>query len=342
MKKIVSAMLALVCVLLCSIQVSAVAIRLETGNYMETATTIPSFGTDYSSVISVDYEQDWFKVVTLAQDAEYTVTLKNNTVGAFFGIDMFVVDQNLNTIQSITRVNTGRSQSAVALLEGGFDYYLVIFPDTSQRGTGIYEFSITPNLPTYYTVKYDANGGQVALAEQNVQKGDSVTLPTPTREGYTCKGWAVVQDSAYPNYLCGARYTPSENVTLYAIWQSDTQYYTVTFDANGGYLSGEATERVLAGSSIVLPSANRIGYKFLGWTVQSGTDPDIYPAGGSYAVYADTTMQAVWEKQTTFLEKIVQYLQKLMTDARLKTLVLQVIRLLKNIVVDILSMITKI
>lgn len=45
----------------------------------------------------------------------------------------------------------------------------------------------------------------------------SVTLPTPTREGYTFLGWATSQSAS--SGATGA-YTPSGNVTLYAIWSA--------------------------------------------------------------------------------------------------------------------------
>ena len=45
-----------------------------------------------------------------------------------------------------------------------------------------------------------------------------MTLPTPTRTGYTFKGWA---DSASAASGTTGSYTPTSNVTLYAIWEQN-------------------------------------------------------------------------------------------------------------------------
>ncbi len=47
----------------------------------------------------------------------------------------------------------------------------------------------------------------------------TVSLPVPTRNGYTFQGWAV--SSAASSGVTGS-YTPDSNVTLYAIWKAPT------------------------------------------------------------------------------------------------------------------------
>jgi uncharacterized repeat protein (TIGR02543 family) len=49
--------------------------------------------------------------------------------------------------------------------------------------------------------------------------GGSVTLPTPTRTGYTFRGWTTSSSATSGTGLAaGSNYTPTENKTLYAIW----------------------------------------------------------------------------------------------------------------------------
>lgn len=50
-----------------------------------------------------------------------------------------------------------------------------------------------------------------------------VQLPTPTRDGYTFQGWATSSTATSGTYSGGASYTPTSNVTLYAIWQAIPQ-----------------------------------------------------------------------------------------------------------------------
>lgn len=58
-----------------------------------------------------------------------------------------------------------------------------------------------------------------------------VTLPTPTRTGYTFKGWAT-SSSASSGTAAGKTYTVTANVTLYATWAVNTG--TLHYHPNGG------------------------------------------------------------------------------------------------------------
>ena len=65
----------------------------------------------------------------------------------------------------------------------------------------------------------------------------TVTLPTPTRTGYTFKGWAT-SSSATSGTAAGATYTVSSNTTLYATWAVNTgtlHYHPNGGNANDGY-----------------------------------------------------------------------------------------------------------
>ena len=69
---------------------------------------------------------------------------------------------------------------------------------------------------------------------------DSIILPTSagTRKGYEFLGWSTNSDASSPQYYPGANYTPSGNITLYAVWalvqlpityeNSYTGSYTIT------------------------------------------------------------------------------------------------------------------
>ena len=59
----------------------------------------------------------------------------------------------------------------------------------------------------------------------------SVTLPTPTRTGYSFSGWYTVASGGTKIGDASSSYTPSKNITLYAHWTPIT--YTIKFDKNG-------------------------------------------------------------------------------------------------------------
>lgn len=75
--------------------------------------------------------------------------------------------------------------------------------------------------PISYTVKYSANGGSGAPANQTKTHGVNLTLSStvPTRTNYTFKGWGVSSTSTTASYSAGSTYTNNAAITLYAIWE---------------------------------------------------------------------------------------------------------------------------
>ena len=72
-----------------------------------------------------------------------------------------------------------------------------------------------------YTVKYDANGGTGAPANQTKTYGVDLTLSTtkPTRTNYNFLGWSTSSTATSAQYVSGGKYTANSAVTLYAVWE---------------------------------------------------------------------------------------------------------------------------
>lgn len=70
------------------------------------------------------------------------------------------------------------------------------------------------------------------------------------------------------------------------------KYYTVTFDADGGKLTGGTSVQVEQGKSVTLPSAEKEGYTLTGWF---DGDTLAGEAGASYTPTANVTLKARWE-----------------------------------------------
>lgn len=75
--------------------------------------------------------------------------------------------------------------------------------------------------PVTYAVKYNANGGSGAPAQQTKVYGTTLKLSStiPTRSGYTFVRWNTNSSGTGTNYASGANYTANAAVTLYAVWQ---------------------------------------------------------------------------------------------------------------------------
>lgn len=148
-----------------------------------------------------------------------------------------------------------------------------------------------------YTVTYNANGGSVSPTSATVNAGSSVTLPTPTRSGYTFNGW--YDSSSGGNYLGGggSTYTPGSSITIYAQWS--IIQYTVTWNANGGSVS-PSSNTVNAGSSVTAPTPTRSGFTFLYWRdTPSGDFTYSVNAGASFTPPSSITMYARWQASAT-------------------------------------------
>ena len=75
-----------------------------------------------------------------------------------------------------------------------------------------------------WTVKYNANGGSGAPADQTKIYGQTLKLSStkPTRLDYNFKGWATSKanaDKGTVSYAAGANYTSNAAITLYAVWE---------------------------------------------------------------------------------------------------------------------------
>ena len=76
-----------------------------------------------------------------------------------------------------------------------------------------------------YTITYDANGGTVENATQEVTYDEKTTLATPVREDWTFLGWTYNNAAVLNN----EPWKIADSVTLVASWQDARPAYKVTF-----------------------------------------------------------------------------------------------------------------
>ena len=121
-----------------------------------------------------------------------------------------------------------------------------------------------------YTIITLLEGGNAGTSEVYFYTVEqTVTLPTPTRTGYTFLGWTGEGIT-----------TPQPNVTIPKGSTGDKTYienwklteYNITMDLNGG--SGETTLLyTVIDDEFALPTPTRNGYEFVGWTGEGITTP---------------------------------------------------------------------
>ena len=117
-------------------------------------------------------------------------------------------------------------------------------------------------------VTLNSNGGNEGLQYIYVTSGSAIgTLPETTKEGNTFAGWFT---DATGGTQVSASTTVSADVTWYAHYSKNS--YTLTWDANGGELSGSYTSgSVQYGTAITKPTATLEGHTFIGWDVTPAT-----------------------------------------------------------------------
>ena len=86
--------------------------------------------------------------------------------------------------------------------------------------------SVLGNGTVTFNVVYDANGGTGSIATESVTAGNSVTLAAGTSltppSNKVFAGWSTVSISNEPQYQAGATYTPTADVTFFAIYADET------------------------------------------------------------------------------------------------------------------------
>lgn len=104
--------------------------------------------------------------------------------------------------------------------------------------------------PEGATVSNLTDAGETCPLYAQWSEMSAVTLPTPTREGYTFLGWYT---EAEGGTLINSPYTPTGNVTLYAHWEqaSASPVFTSVQMLYGGEQISEAN-RVIAGEGFLL------------------------------------------------------------------------------------------
>ena len=160
--------------------------------------------------------------------------------------------------------------------------------------------------PNTVTLAYGANGGSGAPGDQSGDAFSDVTVSatTPTREGYSFKGWDTAADGSGVDYPAGSSYTlpASGTDTLYAQWDPNT--VTLAYSANGGSgAPGDQSGDAFSDVTVSATTPTREGYSFTGWnTAADGTGTD-YAAGSSYTLPASgtDTLYAQWDPNTVTL-----------------------------------------
>lgn len=194
------------------------------------------------------------------------------------------------------------------------------------------------------TLKYDANGGTGAPDSESKSgpKGSSakftVSSTTPTRDGYTFKGWNTDPSGNGTAYEAGKTISVAygSTTTLYAQWEEtpgpspdpggddDKKETKLEFKPNAGTdtvdnMPSDMTDTPKAGeTSVAFPIPTTIptreGYEFKHWNTKDDDSGDTYERGATINVPVGTTgtLYAIWGDKNPDTDLLVT---KLIYDA---------------------------
>ena len=205
--------------------------------------------------------------LTVTKAATYTVSYDPGANGTGTASTATKIEGLPLTLADKLFTRTGYTQTGWATVDGGEKVYDLGATYTADEAITLYPVW-TANQ---YTVTLDSNGGgTVTPSTVTVTYGeDCPAMPVLQWAGHIFDGWYDAQASGR-QYVDGngnstARYDKTENCTLYAIW-SDAPDCTVTFDPNGGTLTGAATSSEQQNAPIAQPAdPTRTGHTFTGW-----------------------------------------------------------------------------
>ena len=194
-------------------------------------------------------------------DRKYTATWQANEY-------TFTLDANGGTVSSASLSAAYDSQYALPTPQREYYTFAGWYDGDSRYADGTWRKDANVTLtakwtPVSYTLTYYLDGG--TNAEQNVTaytvESADISLSEPTKKGYKFLGW--YSDSGYLSKVTGIPAGSTGNRDLYAKWE--IIHYTITYQMNGGSVSGGVTTFTVDDLPITLPAASKSNMMFLNW-----------------------------------------------------------------------------
>ena len=261
------------------------------GTYTATATISGAYSGSISTTYNVSYDADLissYGSVSLNLNGNNTSTITFTPTNGYPG-NMGVSYNYDHSI--IEKVSGSWSNNVFSLTVKGLKYGSTnIVMNLYENYTGNKNVVATVTVPVTvtantYTVSYDANGGSGAPSSQTKYYGTDIVLSstTPTRSGYTFKGWAISSSATSASYKPGSTFSSNANTTLYAVWESNATTLSVN-SSNSATIStgGEMkyfTYTPVSSGTYVIYSTDSVDTKAYIYN-SSGTQLDYNDDGG--------------------------------------------------------------
>ncbi|CAN2230032.1 Listeria/Bacterioides repeat [Candidatus Nanopelagicaceae bacterium] len=243
------------------------AVAASTVNYLPANITINNFGGTGRSSETSDWE--------VAEVIIYDRILTNSQINEVNGY--FVNKYGLWSPAITTKRNTNfASPNGGVTLYAQWNSYITYDSNTATSGTVPLPQLMVADTP----VALSANTG------------------TLTKTGNTFIGWNTQANGLGTSYAVNESYTPTANVTMYALWGSG-----VTFDSNTATSGTKPSNAALVpGQTVTLSQGTlaKTGYTFAGWNTAANGSGTRYETGTAFSSSTNITLYAQWNSLIRF------------------------------------------
>ena len=266
----------------------------------------------YPVTVTATFTAMTIRTITIPAAIEDNVIVDATSNQAYAGDEVTITVEaptgEFLTALTVTGSTSGDAISISPAVSSDEDTYTFTMPDENV--------SIAATFGSNYTVQFSVNGTIDGTLEQTVTAGQSIaTLPTSvtTPTGYTFAGWTADETST-ATILTGS-YTPSANVTLYAVFAgsavtktysftiSTSDFNTTSYAANNNEKTSTATattgetmdvkwtsnQIMLQSSAMQWQSSN--GYLYNSTDLGTITSVEITSTSGTFTTYYGTAEQ---------------------------------------------------
>lgn len=205
-------------------------------------------GASYTANKSVNMYARWNSHFTLPELPDYYSYPKGYTV-------------TLNLMGGSCNTTSIRATDTITYYHSGWD---------GPSNSGV-SFSTTASI-------YMSNDYTLYASWESTYVDGPVTLPAAsqcTKSGYKLAGWSTSSSATTKNYNPGETFTPTKNITVYAVWEVDN--YTVTYHSNNIYNETDV-QTAKIGSSVTIRDNNFTKEEF----TASGYKADFYDEKGNF------------------------------------------------------------
>lgn len=247
--------------------------------------TLKKFSEDYSNYVS-SYAINVGETISINDLIENDTNYRKLNVYTTFECNYDFC--NNATDETIISISNAQNEYTISGLKKG-KTSLIFYDEISGYLNSV---NITVLDEDEYKLTLDSNYGNSSNSVISIKTGMAYgELPTPERDGYTFLGWfteSVNGEKINSNSI----FNGNSDATIYAHWQKNPVYYTVTFATKEG--SNVESQSVLDGGKVTRPDdPTKSGYIFKHWNLQGA----IYDF--NTPVNSDITLVAVWEEKTT-------------------------------------------